>query len=127
MKYLLSITLLLISGIYFTYSYAKNDLYEVREIKDSIRIEIPNGTSITAIVKEFNKRGFLTPAWAYRKGIQYYSDYSKQTVLAGNYLFVDTLSNHQIIQTLFSGGLEQVKSVILHEGSNIGRICLSIE
>jgi peptidoglycan lytic transglycosylase G len=94
----------------FSYKWAEGLVYSPKIIeKDTLRVEIPTGTSIYSLVKIFNSSGFLEPDWFFKHAIKYYSQFSGKTIFAGYYQFADTTSNFEIIKSLFTGG--RIKSV----------------
>ncbi len=120
LKYIIIFLLVIGSLFFFSYKWAEDVVYSPKIIgSDTLRVEIPNGSSIGLIVKMFNEKGLLKPEWFFKNAIKYYSEYSGETIFAGYYEFADTISNFQIIKTLFTGGRVMSVRVTFPEGISL--------
>ena len=119
-KYILIFVVIVSSIAFFSYKWAEDLLYSPKFIgEDTLRVEIPAGTSIYSVVEMFSQSRMLEPKWFFRYGIKYYSQYSGRTIFAGYYQFSDTTSNFEIIKSLFTGGRIRSVRVTFPEGISL--------
>lgn len=89
---------------------------------EKIDIYIPENTSITKIVDQFNEFGLLKPKFVFKLMIKFYSKFNNKYIFSGNYKIKVGQTNLEVIKMLFNGGYDLTVKVTIPEGSNLSEI-----
>ena len=127
MKYILIFILVQVILIGFlTYkadSYLNNDF----TIQDTVRVEIPHGTSIYKVVELMNEKELLKPNWFFKQFLKFYSRYTGNIIFAGKYIFSGETNNLYLIQQLYEGGIKEVIKITFPEGTMPNEMASSLQ
>lgn len=105
------IVLVIISALYGNYYIHKSI-----EKSAPIKISIPKGSSINAIVEILNNNELAQPAWFYKLYIKYLSIVEKRFVQAGVYLFPQNITSFDLVEALFKAEYLYIARVTFPEG-----------
>lgn|GEM_PF-220978 len=89
---------------------------------EEIDIYIPENTSITRTVDQFNEYGLLKPKFVFKLMIKLYSNYNNKYIFSGNYKLKVGQPNIEVLTMLFNGGYDLTVKVTIPEGSNLAEI-----
>lgn len=86
-------------------------------ITDTVKVEIPHGTSIYGVVELMNEKELLQPKWFFKQFLKFYSRYTGNTIFAGKYIFSGETNNLYLIQELYEGGIKEVVTITFPEAT----------
>lgn len=89
---------------------------------EEIDIYIPENTSITKTVEQFNEYGLLKPKFVFKLIIKLYSKYNNKYIFSGNYKLKVGQPNLEVLTMLFNGGYDLTVKVTIPEGSTLTEI-----
>lgn len=98
-----------------------NLLYRNVGIENDIIIEIPQRTTISECIKDFNEEGMLKPYWFFRNFCSLFSKFSGKQIHSGTYKFSYNQTNFEVIISIFSGKNRCLVKVTYPEGINLYR------
>lgn len=81
-----------------------------------IFVTIEKNSSVSLIVKTFNKYGVLEPAWLFTPLVKIYTELTGAKVQFGKYRFTSENTNFDILKAIFSGKQLSIVRVVFPEG-----------
>lgn len=108
---------LLVCG--FSYFYFTDLLYREVNFSEEMVIEIPHNTSGDHIIDQFNKKRLLVPGGFFKFVLRYYLKYENKKLYAGYFRFNGTMTNLEILKSLFSSQFKRGVRITIPEGMTI--------
>jgi UPF0755 protein len=99
--------------------YSYHNLNKNISSTNEIIITIPSSTSKIDIIKTFNSKGLLKPAWMYIILTKSYSFITNHQIVAGVYRILPNNTNFQILKAIFSGKQLYIVKITFPEGITI--------
>jgi UPF0755 protein len=99
-------------------SYGNSKMGELPAFSDTVTVFVPRNSSVSNIVKQFNKHQLLEPSWLFSSYIKIKMKLEGKSIFAGNYDILPSNTNEDIVGKLFQGGYAKTVSVTIPEGLN---------